>query len=771
MVQNSLFLGPLTLEGLLDQAPLTVASTCTVKEAIALLQHTSASYLLVTENSHLLGMLTQREIATLAASRLDFLDLMLVEVIGQPVITLDASPDRSPTEVLVWMTEQNVDYLPILAASGQVLGVITPAQIKQAFLRQSKATFPTFEETARSLEFQKFALDQSAIVAVTDHRGVITEVNDKFCEISQYSRAELGGQTHRIINSGYHSPEFFQQLWAAISSGKVWRGDIRNRAKDGSFYWVATTIVPFLDAEGKPFQYLAIRFDITDRKASEETIREQATLLNVATDAILLRNLDNRILYWNQGAERLYGWTSAEALGKKDTELICPDAIAEVEAALKTVIRDGQWQGELPKRNKAGKKLLVENRWTLIRNEQGQPKSILTVDTDITEKKQLERQFLRVQRLESVGTLASGIAHDLNNVFTPILAVAQLLPLKYPNVDSRTQQLLRMLEDSAHRGAELVQQILSFGRGSEGRRMPLQIGHLLLEVVRVVQQTFPKEIEIQSNVSTRELWTVIADTTQLHQVLMNLCVNARDAMPMGGTLNITAENCVIDSTYAQMNIEAQIGSYVVITISDTGTGIPPDLLDRIFDPFFTTKELGKGTGLGLSTVIGIVKNHGGWVSVYSEVRKGTVFKVYVPASTELSIQSTKELELRLGQGELILVVDDEALVQQSTKNALEDHNYKTLTANDGIEAIALYATHRDEIALVLIDMMMPNMNGLTTIRTLKKLNPEVRIIATSGLASHRQSVEAPEIKVQSFLPKPYTVQALLTVLAQVLHGK
>jgi two-component system, cell cycle sensor histidine kinase and response regulator CckA len=246
-------------------------------------------------------------------------------------------------------------------------------------------------------------------------------------------------------------------------------------------------------------------------------------------------------------------------------------------------------------------------------------------------------------------------------------------------------------------------------------------------------------------------------------------VNARDAMPTGGTLKINAANCVIDSTYAQMNIEAHLGPHVVMTIADTGMGIAPNVIDQIFDPFFTTKAIGQGTGLGLSTVIGIVKNHGGWVTVYSEMGQGTTFKVYLPASTVPDLSSSAMPERRRGQGELVLLVEDETLVQRSTKNALEEYNYTTLTANDGIEAIALYAQHTDAIDVVLMDLMMPTLDGLTAARTIKKLNPEVKIITTSGLLTNRQKVEASEISVQAFLSKPYTIQELLTVLYQVLH--
>jgi two-component system, cell cycle sensor histidine kinase and response regulator CckA len=388
--------------------------------------------------------------------------------------------------------------------------------------------------------------------------------------------------------------------------------------------------------------------------------------------------------------------------------------------------------------------------------------------TDITEKKQLESQFLRAQRLESLGTLASGIAHDFNNILTPILAISQLLPLKMTDLDKPHQQMLDILEDSARRGADLVKQILVFARGGEGKRVPLQINHLLAEVVQMARQTFPKGVEIQTNLSTIDFWTVSADATQLHQVLMNLAVNARDAMPNGGILSIAAENILIDAAFARMNLEAHAGSYVVITISDTGIGIAAELLERIFDPFFTTKEVGQGTGLGLSTTLGIVKNHEGFIQVHSEIGQGSQFKVYLPTMSDQLAQPEESLVLLSGNNELILLVEDEPLIQQVIKTSLEECNYRILTAIDGIEAIALYAEHKHEISAVLMDMMMPAMDGFSAIRTLQTLNPKVKIIAMSGLATNSQVAEAIGSNVHAFLAKPYTVQELLDVLQDVL---
>ncbi|MBW4610821.1 MAG: response regulator [Hassallia sp. WJT32-NPBG1] len=563
------------------------------------------------------------------------------------------------------------------------------------------------------------------------------------------STQKLSQQRTKRYNSSMFAKETNRKL-----PEREFSGSIKAIAK----FFVAA----FADLALVAIVYKLLIHYITQLKQAEHKIREQAALLDIVTDAIIVKNIHNQILLWNKSAELLYGWKAEEAVGKDVVALLYED-LPPPEEALLTVIKNGSWQGELKQVQKSGDEVLVESRWTLVKDEFGQPKSILIASTEITQKKQLEAQLLRSQRLECIGTLAGGIAHDLNNVLAPILLAVPLLQMKLS--DPQSEHLLRMLENNVKRGANLVRQVLSFARGIEARQTSVKVNSLLTEIEDIITGTFSKSIACNTHIS-ENLWHVQGNATQLHQVLMNLVVNARDAMPDGGIMTISAENLVIDEHYAKMHIDAQVGCYVAITIADTGMGIPQTIQKRIFEPFFTTKEIGKGTGLGLSTALGIIKNHGGFVNVYSELNKGTQFQVYLPSSAKVEMEPPcLQLKSIRGNGELILVVDDEAAIREITKSTLETYNYRVLTASDGVEGVAIYAQHQQEISVVLLDMMMPWMDGAIAIRTLQKINPHVKIIAMSGLLSNQNIAESAGTGVKGFLSKPCTARELLQAIA------
>ena len=508
-----------------------------------------------------------------------------------------------------------------------------------------------------------------------------------------------------------------------------------------------------------------LRMEIAVREKAELQIREQARLLDLAHDGISVQDLEGRVLYWNRGAEDIYGWTAQEAAGRKLFELLSVETHA-YEAARRLAMETGRWEGETSLTAKSGKKVLVEEDWAMVFDPEGNPKSIMIISADITEKRRLENQALRLQRLESIGTLASGIAHDLNNVLTPLLLSVQMLQNKITTDEEK--QLLDTLQGNVLRGARLVKQILTFGRGVKGERAVVNPVKVLQEIRQLIVDTFPKTVEFESHVAPG-LWTVMGDPTQIHQVLLNLCVNARDAMPHGGQIFISLENATLDANFAERNLEAKPGPYVLIKVADTGSGIPKAIQSKIFEPFFTTKEQGKGTGLGLSTCFTIVKSHGGFINCYSEPGNGTAFKVYLPANVNLKAaeRPAAPASLPQGRGEVVLVVDDEQVIREFAQITLECFGYRVLTAADGAEAVSVYKGQPREIAVVLMDMWMPVMDGPAAVEALKAFDPRVRIIGTSGLACVAGEAKGPGLV--AFVPKPYTADSLLRAVDQVLR--
>ena len=398
----------------------------------------------------------------------------------------------------------------------------------------------------------------------------------------------------------------------------------------------------------------------------------------------------------------------------------------------------------------------------------GKPQIVVN-SRDITENRALEKQFLHAQRMEAIGTLAGGMAHDLNNILAPVLMVTGLLKTKLTS--PQDQHILNMVENSAQRGAGIIRQLLMFSRGVAGERVAVQLRHLIKEMNDIMRETFPREITI-SNETPNSLWSVMGDATQLHQVLMNLCVNARDAMPKGGMLTIAARNLELGDNATQLHPQAKAGQYVVLSIEDTGQGIPQEIIGRIFDPFFTTKGVGKGTGLGLSTVIGIVKSHDGFVTVQSEPGKGTAFKFHLPVTKVLADAEPSSNEPSVpGQGELILVVDDEDPVSLSTRLILEQQNYRVLVAHNGKEALTTFVQHQNSIKVVLTDIMMPVMDGLALAWALRAIKPDIAIIAATGLDQEGKKAELQELGITEVLLKPCAPNMLLAAIGRALNRR
>jgi PAS domain S-box-containing protein len=507
--------------------------------------------------------------------------------------------------------------------------------------------------------------------------------------------------------------------------------------------------------------------DVTERKRTEEHIREQAALLDVSGDAILLEDPDRTITYWNRGAEATYGWTADEAVGRKYPELLFRPDSSETESAWKDLLEKGVFAGERRHVTKDNRDIVVQVRASLMRDNAGRIKQALVVATDITEAKRLEGQYLRAQRLENLGSLASGIAHDLNNVLTPIMMAVDLLRPMARHPDDK--ETIRLLADSAQRGADIVRQLLLFGRGSEIARKALSVTDVLDEVRRMIRETFPRNLEFSLQ-APKDLWRVVGDRTQIYQVFLNLCVNARDAMQHGGQLTVTAENVRVGEDFARENHGARPGPHVVVQVADTGIGIEPEIMDRIFDPFFTTKPEGQGSGLGLATVLGIVRNHGGFVNVESRKGLGSEFRVFIPAddtarNTEAIVASLDSLR---GKGELVLLVEDEESLRQVQERSLKEQGYRTILAANGAEAVALFAQRAEHIQLIVTDVMMPVMDGLQVIHAIRRLRKEIPILAVSGLHSYRAEIQKLEDPNIHFLSKPFMADQLLAAMRRAL---
>ncbi len=606
----------------------------------------------------------------------------------------------------------------------------------------------------------------SDAISIVDPAGRAVFINPAHSGLFGYDVEQLnalGGPVALFINQG-----IAEQTAAAMATSGFWAGEAFLRTRSGRVVELFLRINAVKNAEGQPIAYIGVATDVGEIKRAQRTIAEQAALLDEAQDAIMVNDLRGCFRFWNKGAERIFGWSAAEAIGRRMHEFLV-DTEAH-DNAMAAVLQKGEWSGELTKRTKDHRDVLIEGRWTLVRDEFGDPKSVLAIETDITEKRMLESQFLRAQRMESIGTLAGGIAHDLNNVLGPIIMAVDLLKLTMTN--PKDLELLDTVEVSARRGADMVKQVLSFARGIEGERLLLQPARLLKEVQKIVRETFPKSIIVQLAVP-EDVWNFLGDPTQLHQVLLNLCVNARDAMPAGGRLRLSAGNLRVDAHFAAMHPEAHPGSYVVLEVADNGSGMPPEVAERAFEPFFTTKEIGRGTGLGLSTTLAIARSHGGFITFESTPGKGTKFSVHLPAESESTgvLPGGTIAELPRGHGECVLVIDDEASIRSITAQTLDAFGYRVMTASDGAEGVAKYAQHMADIAIVLTDMMMPVMDGAVTIRALTKLNPAVKIIAASGLSAKGAEAEAAGVGVKTFIAKPFTAATLLATLRDLLQAE
>ena len=522
-------------------------------------------------------------------------------------------------------------------------------------------------------------------------------------------------------------------------------------------------------ADGKVHTVSGTVMDITEKKAAEDMLSLQGNALEAAANAIAITNRQGIIEWVNKSFCKLTGYSRQEITGQTHRMLKSGKHASEFYAQIwETVLKGSIWRGEIINQHKDGTHYTEEMTITPMKEEDGSIKHFIIVKHDITERKTLEKNLMRLDRLESIGTLSAGIAHDINNVLAPILLASDMLHSGKSMTAS--EPLLATIRESAQRGADIVKQLITFARGSDGATVPVKLDDVIHQTKLIIAETFPKNITTRCIIRP-DLHIITGDPTQIHQILLNFCINARDAMPDGGTLLIQAENVEINTGFTANIPEAKTGSHVLLTVSDTGQGIPPGLVDKIFDPFFTTKAVGKGSGLGLSTALGIVRNHGGFIRLESELNKGTTFKVYLPACLQPAphVDSPSEAEAPKGNEETILLVDDESAITTVTAMVLRNNGYKVLTADSTRQALRLYQSHSAEISAVLTDIMMPGPDGAHLAMTLKGINPGLKIIASSGKVSEELRLNLQAIGIGNILHKPYDSNTLLATVHQVIH--
>ncbi len=556
----------------------------------------------------------------------------------------------------------------------------------------------------------------------------------------------------------------------------------RYRRKGGDWMWGKLTATVVRNDTGKARFVIGMVEDITEKKKAQEALEENAKSL-----ATLMSNLPGTVYrcrndrnwtpeFMSEGVLPLTGHPSERFLEGENQmfygDIIHPEDRERVWSEVQQAFAQNL-PFEITYRiiTASGEEKWVWEKGRKV-SEPGAPIEIIEgFITDITQQKTLEQNLLRAQRMESIGTLSGGIAHDLNNLLVPILMGLDLLEMSDPNPESR--KIINNIRTSARRGADLVKQILLFAKGIDGARDPVPLDRLFDDIESIIRHTFPKNIIIERHVA-EALPPIPADQTQIYQVILNLCLNARDAMPRGGRLTLSARLIDIDRQYAAVEINASPGPHVVIEVSDEGTGIPPETMKRIFEPFFTTKELGKGTGLGLSTSLGIIRDHGGFMKASSEPGVGSSFKVFLPtAPTEAPrpAEEVKQEEVPRGRGETVLLVDDEASVLNITQQTLEAWGYRVITAEDGAQAIRHLTEEAEHVDVVFMDMMMPVVDGFTLIKRLKELKPDLSIIATSGLKAQTNALQAEEFGVSRFIAKPFSTPSMLRLLRETLDAR
>ena len=650
--------------------------------------------------------------------------------------------------------------LVVLATGSTILWLQKGAQARRA------------EETAEHIRRNQSLLN--GIIEGTSDVILAKDCEGRYLMINDAGSRVIGKPVERII--GTFPADHFPSSQAkcirdkdkhVLDSGELMTYEESIASADGMVRQYLTTRAPIRSGSGEMIGVFGISRDVTLLKETEEQLRIYQTAVEQSPASIVITDVNGIIEYVNKRFSAISGYSALELIGKRPSVLKSGTVRPETyEQLWKTILSGGEWRGEICNKKKNGELYWEDAFISPLRDQMGNISHFMGIKQDITRTKEMEQHMLHSQRMESIGTLAGGIAHDLNNVLAPILITVELL--KERSNDPLARELLKTAESAVHRGREIIRQVLSFARGIEGEKIVIQPKHILKEIDNILRETFPRSIHIENDVQP-DLALVSADVTQIHQVLMNLCVNARDAMDGKGKLKLGARNVLKKDLPPGSVVSEDVQDYVCFYVQDNGVGIPPELQERIFDPFFTTKGVGKGTGLGLSTTYTIVRKHGGFIDVQSQPGFGALFSVYLPAVHSGMPQAEPLVRtIPHGAGEGILVVDDEAFVRNVTQQILENFGYKAYMAEGGHEAVKIYSHHHQEIAAVITDWMMPEMDGAATIRGLQQIDPAVRVIVSTGLIEESATNPAVAQNIRSILNKPYSALSLLETLREVL---
>jgi PAS domain S-box-containing protein len=641
-------------------------------------------------------------------------------------------------------------------------------ELREAEVRRSRRQA---EEQLRKLSS---AVEQAAsCIWITNRDGVIEYVNPNFERTTGYTSAEALGRTPRLLKSGRHDPAFYALLWQTILSGEVFYAEFVNRRKNGELYHSEQTITPIKDLRGHITHFVATGRDITERKQAEATLRaaeeKYRTLAEAAQDAIFVLDRHLRYQYVNTFAAQQFGRTPSELIGHPLREVFPPQVVLDLQRNLTEVFATGQSHYGEDKLLLGGRELWFSTRLVPLRNPAGQVEAVMGIARDITEHKQMEEQLRHAQKMDAIGQLAGGVAHDFNNLLTVIQGFSQLV-LSDPRLEAAHREHLAMVYSAAERAASLTRQLLAFSRKQAMQQHPFDLNGLVNGVAKMLRRLIGEDIALELQLLA-EPCPVLADEGMLEQVLVNLAVNARDAMPRGGQLVVRTNVLTVDDTHVARSPEARLGEFVCLTVRDTGCGMTPEVLGRIFEPFFTTKEAGKGTGLGLATVYGIVKQHEGWVEIESAPGAGSTFHVCLPSARA----TARELETRPAEPEIhggretILLVEDDEVVRALARTVLERLGYRVLEADSGDAALRLWQQQAHAVDLLLTDLIMPGgMTGHELATKLQAERPALNVIYTSGYSPDFARFGFPLEAGLTYLQKPYRPRELARAVRECL---